>query len=202
MSVREPSIEDGLDGRYERRSRMLRRAAIYSRWVGVIGSAVRGAVAGAVATAAMDLVWYRRYRADGGDRDLVTWEFSSAASDFDDDAPAPAQVGKRLADAVGVALPESALATTNNVVHWMTGIGWGKVAGLVASAVPIPQLGVGIATGVTAWGTSYAVLGKLGIYRPITEYDTATLWKDLSAHLVFGVTLGAALKVTNDTRGR
>ena len=181
---------------------MLRRTAIYSRWVGVIASAVRGAVAGAVATAAMDLVWYRRYRADGGDDDLVTWEFSSPAPDFDDDAPAPAQVGKRLADAVGVALPASAVATTNNVVHWMTGIGWGKVAGVVASVVPIPKLGVGIATGVTAWGTSYAVLGKLGIYRPINEYDTGTLWKDLSAHLVFGATLGAALTVTNGARSR
>lgn len=180
---------------------MLRRAAIYSRWVGVIATAVRGAVAGAIATAAMDLVWYRRYRADGGDHDLVSWEFSSAATDFDDDAPAPAQVGKRFADAVGVTLPGSAVAATNNVVHWMTGIGWGKVAGLVASAVPIPRLGVGIATGLTAWGTSYAVLGTLGIYRPITEYDRATLWKDLSAHLVFGATLGAALTITNDARG-
>jgi hypothetical protein len=181
---------------------MLRRAAIYSREVGVIASAVRGAIAGAVATAAMDLVWYRRYRADGGDHDLVTWEFSSAASDFDNDAPAPAQVGKRLADAVGIALPGSAVATTNNIVHWMTGVGWGKVAGLVGSAVPISPLGVGIATGVTAWGTSYAVLGKLGIYRPITEYDAAILWKDLSAHLVFGATLGTALTVTNATRRR
>jgi len=173
---------------------------IYSRRVGVVGSGVRGAVAGAIATAAMDLVWYRRYRADGGDHDLVTWEFSSPASGFDDDAPAPAQVGKRFADAVGVTLPGSAVATTNNVVHWMTGIGWGKVAGLVASAVPIPKLGVGIATGVTAWGTSYAVLGRLGIYRPITEYDSTTLWKDLSAHLVFGATLGAALTITDESR--
>ncbi len=76
----------------------------------------------------------------------------------------------------------------------------GQVAGLVAAAVPIPGLAVGVATGITAWGTSYAVLGKLGIYRPISEYDKATLWKDLSAHLVFGTTLGAALTVTNGTR--
>ena len=68
--------------------------------------------------------------------------------------------------------------------------------------LPVPTLAVGVATGVTAWGSSYAVLGRLGIYRPITEYDKATLWKDLSAHLVFGTTLGAALTVTNRTRGR
>ena len=150
--------------------------------------------------AAMDLVWYRRYRADGGDKGFVAWEFSTSASGFDDEAPAPAQVGRLVADAVGITLPDSAVTTTNNVVHWMTGIGWGKVGGLVAAAVPIPRLAVGIATGITAWGTSYAVLGKLGIYRPINQYDKATLWKDLSAHLVFGTTLGASLTVANRAR--
>ena len=58
----------------------------------------------------------------------------------------------------------------------------------------------GITTGITAWGMSYAVLGKLGIYRPITEYDRATLWKDLSAHLVFGTTIGAVLTVAHGRR--
>ena len=148
--------------------------------------------------AAMDLLWYRRYRADGGDKAFVAWEFSSSASAFDDEAPA--QVGRLVADAVGITLPDSAVTITNNVVHWMTGIGWGKVGGLVAAAVPIPKLAVGIATGVTAWGTSYAVLGRLGIYRPINEYDKATLWKHLRAHLVFGTTLGASLTVADGAR--
>jgi hypothetical protein len=161
--------------------------------MGIVGNAVRGAVAGVVATAAMDLVWYGRYRAGGGDDGLVDWEFSSSASGFGDDAPAPARVGKLAADAVGYELPEEAAATTNNIVHWMTGIGWGKVGGVLAGALPVPKACVGVATGVLAWGTSYAVLGKLGIYRPISEYDKETLWKDLSAHLVFGAVLGAAL---------
>ena len=161
----------------------------------LVASAARGALAGTIATAAMDALWYRRYRADGGESDIVTWEFGTEASDFGEDAPAPARVGKRIAEAVGVQLPASAVAMTNNVVHWMTGIGWGKAAGVVAGAVGMPALGVGIATGVAAFATSYAVLGALGIYRPITEYDAATLWKDLSAHLVFGATLGAALTI-------
>lgn len=155
-----------------------------------------------MATAMMDLLWYRRYRADGGDDDLRTWEFSSSATDFGDDAPAPAQVGQRLASLAGVALPASTVGVTNNVVHWLTGIGWGKVAGLAARALPVPALGAGVATGVTAFGTSYAVLGAAGIYEPITSYDRTTLWKDLSAHLVFGTALGAALTVANLFRGR
>jgi hypothetical protein len=161
--------------------------------MGVVAGAIRGALAGVLATAAMDLVWYRRYRAGGGDQGLLEWEFAGSATDFGEDAPAPARVGKLVADRVGVDLPDDAAATTNSVVHWMTGIGWGKVGGMLAGAVPVPAVGVGIATGVAAWGASYAVLAPLGIYRPITEYDRETLWKDLSAHLVFGTVLGAAL---------
>lgn len=154
--------------------------------------ATRGAIAGIVATVAMDAVWYQRYRAGGGDRSFTDWEFSAATVGFDD-APAPAKVGKLVADSVGVDLPPESAGTVNNVVHWATGIGWGKAAGLVAGALPVSPIATGVVTGVGAWGTSYALLGKVGIYEPITSYDKATLWKDLSAHLVFGSVLGLAL---------
>ena len=160
---------------------------------GIVGRAALGAAAGAVATAAMDLVWYRRYRASGGDSDLRTWEFTTSATDFGDEAPAPARVGKRIADAVGVRLDDGSVASVNNVVHWMTGIGWGTAAGVVGLALPVPALAAGIGAGVVAWTTSYVLLGAIGIYQPITSYDIATLWKDLSAHLVFGTTMGIAL---------
>jgi hypothetical protein len=161
--------------------------------VALVANALRGALAGALATVAMDVVLYRRYRADGGDRDFPTWELRTDAEDFGEEAPAPARVGKRIADTVGVELPTSAVSVTNDVVHWMTGIGWGKLGGVASGLLPVPAFGVGLATGVTAWGTSYAVLGRLGIYEPITSYDRTTLWKDLRAHLVFGSTLGLAL---------
>ena len=160
----------------------------------MIRGALFGAVGGVVATAAMDLLWHRRYRQAGGDESFVHWELSAGVTGFGSDAPAPARVGKYIADAVGIELADSSAAATNNVVHWMTGVGWGKVAGAAASVSAVPPIAVGVATGVTAWATSYALLGRLGIYEPITEYDTATLWKDLSAHLVFGVTLGAVLR--------
>jgi hypothetical protein len=161
---------------------------------------MRGAVAGGIAVTAMDLLWYRRYREGGGGKPFANWEFTTDATDFGPDAPAPARVGKRVADVVGVDLDDSSVAATNNVVHWMTGIGWGKVAGLASAVLPIPAVGVGAATGVTAWATSYAVLARLGVYKPITEYDKKTLWEDLSAHLVFGLALGTALGVANTLR--
>jgi hypothetical protein len=169
--------------------------------MGIVASAVKGALAGAVATAAMDVVWYRRYRADGGDRDFATWEFSTTATSFDDDdVPAPARVGKRVADAIGVELPPSSVAPVSNLVHWATGIGWGKVAGLVAMRTALPPLGVGVATGVLAWSASYALLGAIGVYEPITAYDFLTLWRDLSAHLVFGAALGTVLTLGSTFR--
>ena len=168
--------------------------------MGLIAAAARGAVAGAVATAAMDAVWFRRYRAGGGDQRLLEWEFSAPATDFGEDAPAPARVANRIADAAGVSLPPSAVGPANNIVHWMTGVGWGKAAGVAAALIPAPALAVGVATGLAAWTTSYAVLGKLGIYRPITEYDRQTLAQDLSAHVVFGTTLGLALTATGAHR--
>jgi hypothetical protein len=167
--------------------------------MGLVAKAVSGAVAGAIATAAMDLLLYRRYREEGGDQDLVAWEFSSSVKGFED-APAPARLGKLVADRAGIALPDSAAAATNNAIHWITGVGWGKVAGVVAGAVPLPKLVVGLGTGVTAWGASYALLGMLGIYKPINEYDKETLWKDLSAHLVFGTAMGAALTLLDGSR--
>jgi hypothetical protein len=163
--------------------------------VSVVRNAVQGAVAGAVATLAMDVVWYRRYRSAAGDKGFAEWEFSTDAAGFGEDAPAPARVGKRVADLVGIELADSSVAPTNNVVHWMTGIGWGKLAGLAAAVVPVAPVAVGAATGVTAWATSYAALGRIGVYKPIREYDKQTLWKDLSAHLVFGTTMGVVLSV-------
>jgi hypothetical protein len=150
----------------------------------------------------MDLLWYGRYRNDGGGKSFASWEFSTDAGDFGDAAPAPARVGKLVAGVIGVDLDDSSVGPTNNVVHWMAGVGWGTAAGIADSVLPVRALRVGVATGVTAWATSYAVLGRLGIYQPITEYDKETLWKDLSAHLVFGVTMGLALGALDALRRR
>jgi hypothetical protein len=154
----------------------------------VIRGFVKAAVVGVVATAAMDAVWYRRHRAAGGSETFLHWEF--AAPDSFDDAPAPAKVAKWAADRIGVALPDSAAGAANNLVHWATGVQWAVVASALRSATRVSPLTVGLCTGVLAWRTSYAILPRLGIYRPMREYDTATLERDLRAHLVFGATLG------------
>ena len=150
-----------------------------------------GAVAGAVGTVAMDLVWYGRYRRSGGEDGPLAWEFAGSVDSFEQ-ASAPGQVGKRLADTVGIELPDSAAATTTNAMHWLTGVGYGVAHALLVHGRP-PLLG-GVATGVGAVANSYATLGAMGIYEPIWKYDATTVARDVSAHVVFGLATSLAYR--------
>lgn len=159
-----------------------------------------GVIAGIVGTTAMDLVWYGRYRSGGGAASFPDWEFRSEIEGFED-APAPARVGKILASKANIELPDSAAPLTNNVVHWSTGVTWGIVAAVVQRFPGAGAIRSGVLTGAAAWGTSYALLPKLGVYKSITEYDAKTLWKDFSAHLVFGSAIGVATLAASGVRG-
>ncbi len=162
--------------------------------------AVRGAIAGLVGTAAMDLVWYSRYQRGGGTQRLHEWEFSSGLTW--DTAPAPAQVGKQLAEGVlGKELPPESAPLVNNAVHWGTGVMWGAVYGAVAAAQPTPpSVACGGPFGEFVCLTSYAVLPLMKLYKPIWQYDARTLAKDFSAHLAYG--LGTSVACALLSRGR
>ena len=156
-----------------------------------IASITGGLIAGAIGTLAMDALWYRRYRADGGTDSFASWEFSDA--DSFSDAGAPAQVGKRVLEAVtDVEVEPEAAGATTNVVHWVTGLGWGALHGLASLSSDQPRIAHGVTTGVVAWLAAYGLLAPADIYKPIWEYEPADLWKDLSAHLVFGLSTAAA----------
>jgi hypothetical protein len=156
-----------------------------------IGAVIRGAVAGAIGTAAMDAVWYARYRHGGGPLGPIAWDLSEGLEDWES-APAPAQVGKRVVEGFlqRPLKPERARAM-NNLVHWAYGISWGAAYGVAAGSLRDPKARLGLLFGPAVWSTAYVVLPPSGLYEPITSYDAATLWKDASAHLAFG--LGTAL---------
>lgn len=156
--------------------------------MGMVGTVVKGAVAGLVGTAAMDTLWYRRYRQGGGDADFSQWEFTDA--DSVEDAGAPAQLADKVAGAVGVELPQEEAGTINDTVHWLTGVANG-VGHALLQRRRNPLVG-GALTGVSAFAGSYGVLGALGIYKPVWEYERETLGKDIGAHLVYGLATGLA----------
>lgn len=158
-----------------------------------IRSAALGVIAGAAGTLAMDAVWYRRYRRGGGESGFADWEFARGTTKFED-AAAPAQVGRKIAKWFGVSLGDDKAALTTNVMHWATGAQWGGAYGAVAGSMAAASPVLGVPLGLIACGTSYVVLPKLDLYKPIWEYDAKTLAKDFSAHLVFGVTTAAVFR--------
>lgn len=158
-----------------------------------------GAVAGAVGTLAMDVLWFARSR-DSGDRSSFTdFEFGDTES-FDDAGP-PAEIGRTVADSAGVEIPHTAAGTAGDVVHWTTGVAWGIGGSLLATATGLESITAGLAAGAAAFGTAYTVLPVLGVYDPIWEYDGKTLSRDASAHALYGATTGVALAVIHAVGG-
>lgn len=153
-----------------------------------------GALAGAVGTLAMDLVWYARHKQQGGEAEFPEWEFSTGTEGYEQ-AGAPAQVGKRVTETLlDEAPPPEKAGLTTDVVHWLTGVGWGAAHGVAAGSFRAPVPVLGPLTGAVAWATAYAVLAPAGLYKPMWEYPPRTLWKDLSAHLVFGTVTGVVFQ--------
>ena len=154
----------------------------------IVRRLVSGAVAGAVGTAAMDLLLYQRYRREGGKETRARWELAAGVSSWDD-ASAPGRIGRQVERLVtGRPPPDSWARTTTNVVHWATGIGWGLQYGALAGRTSGHLWIRGLALGPAVWLTGYVVLPLAGVYKPIWEYDARTLGEDLSDHFVFGVT--------------
>ena len=174
---------------YDRGGRRLARTPL--------GAAVRGTVAGAAGTLAMDALWFVRYRRSGGNSSFADWEFSSGLCTWDQ-APAPAQIGRRLVEALLKRdLPARDAATANNLTHWAYGILGGIEYGIFAGSLRTPRLRYGLPFGTSVWAISYAVLPAAGLYKPIWEYDRDTLAKDLTAHLVYGLGTAAAFFLTD-----
>ncbi len=158
----------------------------------VARGAAAGALAGAVGTAAMDLLLYSRYRRDDGTDSFWRWDSAGGVTSWDE-ASAPGQVGKKLEQLVTRRPPPDNWArSTTNVTHWATGIGWGiQYGALAAKSARHPHIGA-LALGAAAWLSSYVVLPPLKLYKPIWAYDARTLADDLSAHLLYGTATAAA----------
>ena len=167
---------------------------------GMFRRAFAGAAAGVAGTLAMDLLWYRRYKDGGGEESFADWEFSTGAESFDDAGP-PAKVADRAASVAGIDIPSRSAGTATLVTHWLTGIGYAAVVQTVIGRKRNVAAS-GLATGAGAFLNSYAVLGAMGLYEPIWEYDSETLVKDFSAHLLFGATTAMAYRLlTSPTAG-
>ncbi len=161
-----------------------------------LGVVWRGLAAGAVGTAAMDLLWFYRYKRDGGEDGFLDWELSRGLTAWED-AGAPAQIGKRLFEGLfRRELADERAGLANDVMHWSYGLSWAVQYALVASSLPgRPTARSGLAFGSIVWAGDYVILPLAKLYKPIWEYDARTLADDLSAHLVYGVTTAATFRL-------
>lgn len=164
------------------------------RRTGITAAVVHGVAGGAAGTLAMDLLWYRRLRRGGGEEAFLDWELSRSTTGFDG-APAPARIGEALWRTItGGRLPDERAALTNNVVHWATGLQWAVLYALVARSLGGARVAHGPLLGSVAWGSAYAILPAMGVYRPVWEYEREVLAEDLTAHLLFGVVAAATVR--------
>lgn len=156
-----------------------------------LGAVLRGALAGAAGTLAMDVYGYLRHRAGGGSAAPLAWEFGGEP-DWEK-VPAPAQVGRRVVEGLTQRpLPAERAPLTNSIVHWSYGVGWGAAFGLVAGSLRRTSIGAGPLLGSVVWLSGYALLPLVGLYKPIWEYDARSLALDLSGHLAYGTATAAA----------
>lgn len=141
----------------------------------VIRQLAGGAVAGAVGTAAMDLVLYRRYRREGGKDSLARWELAADVMSWDE-ASAPGQLGQKLERfVVRRPPPDNWARTTTNVVHWATGMGWGLQYGVLASRTSRYPWIRALALGPVVWFAGCVILPLAGVYKPIWKYDAVEI---------------------------
>jgi pimeloyl-ACP methyl ester carboxylesterase len=110
------------------------------------------------------------------------------------DAPAPAQVAKRIADAIGQGrrVTREDVPLLTNAMHWLYGVSWGAFYGVAAGATRPDPVAGGIAFGAGVWGAAYAELVPLGLYKPPWKYPPKELAVDLSYHLVYGLAVAVA----------
>ncbi|MCP2342096.1 DUF1440 domain-containing protein [Actinomadura rupiterrae] len=167
-----------------------------------LGAAVRGLLAGAAGTLAMDVLLYLRYRRGGGEQGFVPFESSASVHDWRN-APVPAQIGRRVVEGLlQRPLPDRLARPVGNLTHWTYGTVGGVPYGLVAGSTPRPRIAFGLPFGATVWMTGYLVLPPTGLYKPIEDYDRTTLAKDLTAHLVYGLTAATVFALLTPTRHR
>jgi hypothetical protein len=148
---------------------------------------LRGVAAGLAGTAAMTAAQLAAAKLRGQPlrtRQPRTWA----------DAPAPAQVVKKAADAVGEGrhVTKKDVPLLTNAMHWAYGTTLGVLYVLGASRLhPKPILG-GVGFGIGAWTASYVQLVPLGIYEPPWRYPAGELALDLGYHLVYGQAVALA----------
>ena len=154
---------------------------------------MKGLVAGVAGTAAVtghQKLRERLARRDAqGEADDVNSDGSNQPDPWEE-APAPAQAGKRLIEGVlDWRVPPEAIPVLTHVMHWSYGTLWGGAFAAGCDSSRSRRLLLGPLFGLTVWGASYAQLVPLGIYEPPWRYPLGSLADELGYHITYGTTV-------------
>lgn len=170
-----------------------------------LAAVARGLLAGAVGTAAMtswqELAARLRTNQDAGDDgpDVSGQELGEEAAW--EQASAPAQVARRIAQGVfGAHVPAKLIPVLTHAMHWAYGIGWGGLYGLLRDSADGRGVREGLAFGTAVWSMSYVQLVPMGLYEPPWKYPPKELALDASYHLVYGAGVAAGYRLIEPSR--
>jgi putative membrane protein len=140
----------------------------------VIRRLLRGAVAGAFATAPMSLVMLLMQRALPGRREPLP----------------PRQITEELLDDAQVGAGEPEIQTLTLAGHF----GYGALCGVLYALLPRGVL-AGTMFGLLVWTVSYlGLLPAAGLFPPATEKPACQNALMIAAHIIWGASLGILLR--------
>jgi len=156
----------------------------------MIGDAIRGAIAGAAATWAMDKVTTAMYEVQPAE---VT-EREAAAR------PNGKSSVSNLVDKVeaqtGITVPPARRSLVENAVHYALGVAPGAVYGVLRRRVPFARAGRGLIYGVVLFlvNDEYANT-RLGLAGPVDAYPPETHLRGFAGHAVLGVATETGIEI-------
>jgi hypothetical protein len=154
----------------------------------LLGGAIRGAIAGAVATWVMDQVTTGLYQgqsdADTQREDAARPNGKSSVSNLVD----------RIEATTGLQVSHAARPTVEQLIHYGLGVAPGAVYGALRSRVPLIGAGRGVFYGLLLFGANDEAMNtELGLAGPYGAYPVSTHVRGLVGHFILGITTDTTL---------
>jgi uncharacterized membrane protein YagU involved in acid resistance len=156
----------------------------------VIRDALRGAIAGAVATWCMDRITTAMYEVQAPE---VTDRETAAQPNGKSSV---ANLLDRIEAETGFVIPVDTRPMVEQAIHYGLGIGPGAVYGVVRQYIPFARLGRGLAYGLVLFVANDEYLNtKLGLAGPPEAYPPESHLRGLVGHAVLGVSTETGIQL-------
>ncbi len=153
-------------------------------------AAVRGAIAGAIATWLMDLVTTGVL--EGQSKQTLQREKAASPNG----KSSIANLIDRIEGTTGIALEPDQRSVAMNAIHFGLGIVPGALYGILRDRVPFLGAGRGVLYGFILWAVSDEYLNsKLGLAGSFGAYPLESHWRGLVGHIALGAATDTGIDV-------